>query len=110
MKKILLSAVALTGLIAASVKAGPAVEYKQVAPPPPPLYGVGFYGGIDMGANLYQNRGGDQTFSDNDLNSPFFGSTLTVSPKNDVGFFGGVKLGYVWGTGVFRPTFEGDFF
>ena len=110
MKKILLSAVALTGLIAASVKAGPAVEYKQVAPPPPPLYGVGFYGGIDMGANLYQNRGGDQTFSDDDLNSPFFGSTLTVSPKNDVGFFGGVKLGYVWGTGVFRPTFEGDFF
>src|SRR6266576_2756702 len=39
-----------------------------------------------------------------------FGDTLTVSPKNDVGFFGGAKLGYVFGTGVFRPTVEGDFF
>ena len=31
-------------------------------------------------------------------------------PKNDVGFFGGVKLGYVFGSGVVRPTVEGDFF
>src|SRR5438067_2930429 len=30
--------------------------------------------------------------------------------KNDVGFFGGIKLGYVFGTGVIRPTVEGDFF
>lgn len=110
MKKLLFSTVALTGLLAASVKAGPAVEYKQVAPPPPLDYGVGFYGGVDMGANIYQNRGGDQTFTDNDLNSPFFGSNLTVSPKNDVGFFGGIKLGYVFNTGVVRPTLEGDFF
>jgi opacity protein-like surface antigen len=92
-----------------SVQAGQEV-YKQVAPPPPPLYGVGFYGAIDMGANIYQNRGDDQTFSDNNPNSPFFGSTLTVSPKNDVGFFGGIKLGYVFGTGWIRPTVEGDFF
>jgi len=33
-----------------------------------------------------------------------------VSPKNDVGFFGGIKLGYVFGTGWVRPTIEGDFF
>jgi opacity protein-like surface antigen len=33
-----------------------------------------------------------------------------VNPKNDVGFFGGIKLGYVFGTGVIRPTIEGDFF
>src|SRR4029077_9327739 len=43
-------------------------------------------------------------------NSQFFGSALEVSPKNDVGFFGGIKLGYVFGTGVIRPTIEGDFF
>ena len=37
--------------------------------------------------------------------------TLSKSdPKNDVGFFGGIKLGYVFGTGVVRPTVEGDFF
>jgi opacity protein-like surface antigen len=110
MKKILFSTVALAGLITASVKAGPSVEYKQVAPPPPPMYGLGFYGAIDMGANVYQNRGGDRTFTQNNPNDPFFGYSLDVNPKNDVGFFGGVKLGYVFGTGVIRPTVEGDFF
>src|SRR5206468_9212680 len=110
MKKLLFSIVALTGLLAASVKAGPAVEYKQVAPPPPPLYGVGFYGAIDAGANVYQNRGDDRTFTQDDPNRPFFGDSLEVNPKNDVGFFGGVKVGYVFGTGWLRPTVEGDFF
>ena len=110
MKKLLFSTVALTGLLAASLQAGPAVEYKQVAPPPPPLYGLGFYGGIDMGANLYQNRGDDRTFTNNDVNSEFLGYSLDVNPKNDVGFFGGLKLGYVFGTGIVRPTIEGDFF
>ncbi len=111
MGKLLFFTVGMTALLAASLKAGPAVEYKQVAPPPPvDLWGTGFYGAIDMGANLYQNRGDDRTFTNDDLNSPFFGSTLEVSPKNDVGFFGGVKLGYVFGTGIVRPTIEGDFF
>src|SRR5213596_2735708 len=113
MKKLLFSIVALTGLLAASLQAGPAVEYKQVAPPPPPLYGTGFYGGIDMGANLYQNRGDDRTFTNDNLgvtSALGFGDTLEVDPKNDVGFFGGLKLGYVFGTGIVRPTLEGDFF
>ncbi len=110
MKKFSILTSILSGFVAASLQAGTEV-YKQVAPPPPPeLYGLGFYGAIDMGANVYQNRGGDRTFSDDNRDSPFFGDTLTVSPKNDVGFFGGIKLGYVFGTGVFRPTLEGDFF
>ena len=30
------------------------------------MYGLGFYGAIDMGANIYQNRGGDQNvYGDN---------------------------------------------
>jgi opacity protein-like surface antigen len=110
MKKFSILMSILIGFLAAPLQAGQEV-YKQVAPPPPPeLYGLGFYGAIDMGANVYQNRGGDRTFSDDNPNSPFFGSTLEVSPKNDVGFFGGVKLGYVFGSGVIRPTVEGDFF
>ena len=105
MKKFSILTSVLVGLLTISLQAGEAVAYKQVAPPPPPeLYGLGFYGAIDMGANIYQNRGGDRTFTDD------FGDTLTISPKNDVGFFGGIKLGYVFGTGVFRPTIEGDFF
>src|SRR5947208_943983 len=111
MKKFSLLTSMMVGLVTASLQAG-TETFKQVAPPPPPpeLYGLGFYGAIDMGANVFQNRGGDRTFSDNDPNDPLFGYTLTVSPKNDVGFFVGVKLGYVFGTGVFRPTLEGDFF
>lgn len=109
MKKLPLFLSALLGFVS-SLHAGESVAYKQVAPPPPEFWGTGFYGAIDMGANIYQNRGDDRTFSDQNPNSPFFGETLTVSPKNDVGFFGGIKLGYVFGTGVFRPTLEGDFF
>ena len=110
MKKIsLLSTAAFIGFLAVPLQAGQEV-YKQVAPPPPPMYGLGFYGAIDAGANVYQNRGDDRTFTDNNPNSPFFGDSLEVNPKNDVGFFGGVKLGYVFGTGVVRPTVEGDFF
>src|SRR5438094_2165276 len=111
MKKSLLLTAIVVGFLTASLQAGEPVAYKQVAPPPPPeLYGLGFYGAIDMGANVYQNRGGDRTFTDDRVGTEDFGDTLTVSPKNDVGFFGGVKLGYVFGTGVFRPTLEGDFF
>jgi opacity protein-like surface antigen len=109
MKTRSLLTLVLFGFVTASLHAGESVAYKQVAPPPP-LYGVGFYGAIDMGANIFQNRGDHQTFSDDNPNSPFFGSTLDVDPKNDVGFFGGLKLGYVFGTGWLRPTVEGDFF
>src|SRR6266705_6769956 len=104
MKRFSILSSPLLGFSIASLQAGEPVAYKQVAPPPPELYGLGFYGAIDMGANLYQNRGGERTFTDD------FGDTLTIDPKNDVGFFGGMKLGYVFGTGVFRPTVEGDFF
>src|SRR6266498_1906121 len=110
MKPLTLITVAIGILLSGSLFAGPP-EYKQVAPPPPPeLYGLGFYGAIDAGANVYQNRGGDRTFTQDNLDLPGFGDNLTVDPKNDVGFFGGIKLGYVFGTGVVRPTVEGDFF
>jgi opacity protein-like surface antigen len=104
MNKLLLLTSALLGIVTASLQAGEAVAYKQIVPPPPELYGVGFYGAIDMGANIFQNRGDEIVFEDR------FGDTLTVDPKNDVGFFGGIKLGYVFLTGIVRPTIEGDFF
>src|SRR5438874_6110362 len=107
MKKLLLFIPLWAGLLTVSVQAGETTvsSYKNVAPaPPPPLYGIGFYGAIDAGANVYQNRGGTRVFENE------FGDTLTIDPKNDVGFFGGLKAGYVFGRGVFRPTIEGDFF
>src|SRR6184192_730556 len=110
MKRLNLIIIATSTLLSSSLFAGPP-EYKQVVPPPTPvLYGTGGYGAIDLGANVYQDRGRNRTLTDDNPNSPFFGDSLTVDPKNDVGFFGGIKLGYVFGTGVVRPTVEGDFF
>src|SRR5213592_4756005 len=108
MKKFCILISVMFGFVTASMQAGEPVAYsKQVAPIPPPLYGTGFYGAIDMGANVYQDRGGSRTFTEQF--DPVTVDTLTIDPKNDVGFFGGIKLGYVFGTGVFRPTIEGDF-
>src|SRR5438046_383661 len=110
MKLIALISTAIITVASSSLFAGPP-DYKQAAPPPPPPnYGVGFYGAIDMGANVFQDRGETRTFTQDNPDLLGFGDTLTVDPKNDVGFFGGIKLGYVFGTGVVRPTVEGDFF
>src|SRR5215470_1713037 len=106
MKKSCLLTPILIGCMAALLQAGPAEMYKQVAPPPPPVYGTGFYGAIDAGANVYQNLPGSRTFTDTDELSPFFGDSLEVSPQHNVGVFAGLKLGYVFGTGVIRPTIE----
>src|SRR6267142_1885703 len=112
MKQLVLISIATIAFLGGSAMARtPEVkDFKQTPAPPPILYGTGFYGGIDMGANVYQDRGGTRTFTQDNPNLLGFGDTLTVSPKNDVGFFGGIKLGYVFGTGVVRPTAEGDFF
>jgi opacity protein-like surface antigen len=104
MKKLfhLLSILTLATLVAVRVNAG---EYN---PPPskpaPELYGLGWYGAIDLGANIYQDRGDVRNFSDAN------GNTLRLDPTNDTGFFGGVKLGYVFGTGQVRFALEEDLF
>src|ERR1700756_1131633 len=110
MKKPSILALVLFGLATASLQAGGPEVYKQVAPLPPPVYGTGFYGAIDLGANVFQNFPDSRTFTDTNLDSPFFGESLEVSPQHNVGFFGGLKLGYVFGTGVIRPTVELDSF
>ena len=101
-----LSLVALL-LSTVSVLAGPppVMESKNVMQSAPPeIFGTGPYVALDLGANVYQDRGGDRTFTDER------GDTLSISPKNDVGFYGGIKGGWVFGTGVFRPTIEADLF
>ena len=111
MKKFSILTSLLFGFVTSTVRAGGG-EYKAVAapPPPPPIYGTGFYGGLELGANVYQNVPGSRTFTDERPESPFFGESLEVSPQHNVGFFGGLKFGYVFGTGVIRPTIELDSF
>ena len=102
MKKLfhLLSIVTITALLGARVNAGPA----PAPMPPAEIYGQGWYFGIDLGANIYQDRGDTRTFADG------LGNTLTIDPTNDTGFFGGVKFGYVFGTGSVRFALEEDMF
>jgi hypothetical protein len=46
MKKFSMLISILVGFATASLQAGEPVAYKQVAQPPPELYGTGFYGAI----------------------------------------------------------------
>jgi opacity protein-like surface antigen len=96
-----------TAAFAASSFAGETtvVSSKEVIapPPPPPVYGAGFYVGLQAGVNAYQDFGGTRRFSIRD-------SEISVEPREKVGFAGGLKLGYVFGTGTVRPAIEADLF
>ena len=96
----------MTVILAGPARAGETTtdSYKNVAPPPPVVYGTGFYGAIILGANIYQDRGSTRFFTDD------AGDILRLDPTNDTGFFGGVKIGYVFGTGTIRPVIEEDMF
>ena len=97
---LLLSALVITTCLAGRASAGP-----EPAPAPPvEVYGTGWYGAIDLGANIYQDRGDVRNF----VNAN--GDTLRLDPTNDTGFFGGIKLGYVFGTGSVRFALEEDMF
>jgi opacity protein-like surface antigen len=75
---------------------------KNPAPPPEPLYGTGFYFGIDAGINAHQNFRNRQF--------TLRGSNIDVDSNDKVGFVGGLKLGYVFGTGNIRPAIEADLY
>jgi opacity protein-like surface antigen len=95
---------AFCSLLVSSLLAGPP-DYKQVAPAPPPCdFGTGWYFGLDGGANVYQDvkTSGEHTFTNGDI--------ARFSRDQNVGGWGGIKLGYVFGKGTFRPTIEEDLF
>jgi opacity protein-like surface antigen len=105
MKKLIhiLSVLTLAVLLAVRVNAGE--PYVAPAPAPAPeVYGTGWYGAIEAGGNIFQDRGDVRTFTNG------LGDTLTLDPTNDTGFFGGIKLGYVFGTGSVRFALEEDMF
>ena len=107
MKKLTFLTAATAALLTASACAGETYQAtgKTIAPPvPAPVYGTGFYLGFQAGANFYQDFGGSQRF---DLG---FGNELTFDPSEKIGFVGGLKAGYVFGTGTVRPAIEADLF
>ena len=106
MKRNLLLATVSTVIFAGASFAGPppAPSKAIVQPAPAPeLYGTGFYFGIQAGINAHQDFGGGRDFS-------FRGNEISLEPKDKVGFVGGLKAGYVFGTGTVRPAIEADIY
>jgi hypothetical protein len=64
-----------------------------------PAYGTGAYFALHGGANVYQNF--DDSFSRGDKK---------LDIDHNVGEYGGIKLGYVFGTGTYRFALEEDMF
>ena len=76
---------------------------KKTVTPLTPVYGVGWYGGLQLGINAYQDFGGTRRFS-------LGNNDISLEPKEKIGFVGGVKVGYVFGTGAIRPAVEADLY
>jgi opacity protein-like surface antigen len=76
---------------------------KTTVAPAPPIYGAGPYVAFQAGVNAHQNIVDD---ADRDFDNIRF----SFEDNSDVGFFVGAKAGYVFGTGMIRPTVELDAF
>jgi opacity protein-like surface antigen len=76
---------------------------KNPVAPAPVYYGTGAYFGLDAGINAYQDFGGTRRFS-------LGGNDIAIEPKEKIGFAGGIKAGYVFGTAVVRPAIEADLY
>jgi len=103
-RNILLTVVSTAILTAASI--GGETHYapsKGVVPPAPVFYGTGFYMGLQGGINAYQDLGGTRRFNIN-------GNDVSIEPKENIGGVGGLKIGYVFGTGTVRPAIEADLY
>src|SRR5271167_2442004 len=95
---------AFSALLSTSLLAGPP-DFKAPPPAPPPCdFGTGWYVALDGGANVYQDIATSRSF--------FFdnGDVVRIWRDQNIGGWGGIKLGYVFGKGVFRPTIEEDMF
>src|SRR6478672_4607524 len=92
---------ALSVLLAVPVFAG---EYTQTTTQAPPsACGTGWYFGLGGGVNLYQDFGDQRNVSVN-------GTQFELDTNDHVGGFGGIKFGYVFGTGTWRFGLEEDWF
>jgi opacity protein-like surface antigen len=102
--KQLLTIAAVIASVAGTVFAGPAPSFKKmVVEPRPEIYGLGWYGALQAGMNVFQDLD-VVNFTTNG------GNLLVANPNSSVGGFGGAKVGYVFNTGRIRPAVELDLF
>ena len=90
----------LSGFLCASAMAGPP---PVVQAPAPSACGTGWYFGLQGGANVYQDFGSDENFT-------LGGVPLSVGVNNEIGGYGGIKFGYVFGTSEWRFALEEDWY
>lgn len=100
---ILLAGLAASTIVTSALAGETHVTSKDVVPPVAPVYGTGFYLGLQAGINAYQDFGGTRRYN-------VGGNNVAIEANENIGFVGGLKAGYVFGTGTVRPTIEADFF
>jgi opacity protein-like surface antigen len=106
MKSTLMFAAASLAALTTSALAGEttmAPSKNYVPPAPAPVFGTGWYFGLQAGINAYQDFGGRREFN-------VGGREVTIDNNAQIGFVGGIKTGYVFGTGRVRPAIEADLF
>jgi opacity protein-like surface antigen len=91
----------LNGFVIASSFAGPPEFRQEVAPPP--ACGTGWYFGLDGGVNVYQDFGDARSFD-------VGGTEVRIDTNDHIGGFGGIKFGYVFGSGTWRFGLEEDWY
>lgn len=104
MKRLTIIIAAISALVGSSVFAGSPDIRQAPAPTPECAFGTGWYLALDGGANVYQDIKGSRDFVFSN------GDVVNISRDKNIGGWGGIKLGYVFGTGTFRPTIEEDMF
>lgn len=102
-KPLVLASVTAAFLAAAAFGGQPVTEPSKGYVAPEPIYGTGFYFGLQAGANVYQDFGGGREFEVGN-------SSVSFDISEEVGFVGGIKVGYVFGTGSIRPAIEADLY
>lgn len=100
---LLLTALSTAMLTATTFAGGKTYVPSPAPPPPPPAFGTGWYFGLQAGVNAYQDFGADRDFN-------VGGETFRIENDSDIGFVGGIKGGYVFGTGTVRPAIEADLY
>src|SRR3954452_23317568 len=105
MKRFALTAIAMaiSSLAGGSLFAG-SPTFKSSPAPPECEYGVGWYAALEGGANVYQSFEGSHTRHFGN------GDEVSLEVDHNVGGYGGVKLGYVFGKGNIRFGLEEEMF
>jgi opacity protein-like surface antigen len=102
-KTILMTALSAVAITTSALAGTPSYAHSKEVVAPPPVYGTGWYFGLQVGANVYQDYG-------DSIEEEIGGFDISADFDDKLGIFAGLKLGYVFGTGKVRPAIELDAF